>query len=117
LLLYSGHHRQQKIIFQKMTPHETLFRLEPTQKVEQYLINHTPLCSFTLWDFAGDDYGDDDLQAVFAGGPATSLIFVLDAQDEPYDHALQSFTHVVTRALQVNPTIAIEIFINKVRVQ
>lgn len=96
-----------------MTPHETLFRLGPTTNVEQFLVKHTPLCSFTLWDFAGDDYGDED-PSVFAG-LATSLIFVLDAQDEPYDHALQSFTHVVTRALQVNPSIAIEIFINKVR--
>jgi Ras-related GTP-binding protein C/D len=108
------YHQSQRIIFQKMTPHETLFRLGPTSKVEQLLIKHTPLCSFTLWDFAGDDYGDEH-PSVFAG-PATSLIFVLDAQDEPYDHALQSFTHVVTLALQVNPGIAIEIFINKVHI-
>lgn len=99
----------QRVVFQKMSPHETLFRLEATQGLERALVDHTPLCRFTLWDFPGDYYGGD---AVFAG--STSLIFVVDAQDEPYDHVLQSFTNAVTRALQVNPNIAVEVFINKV---
>ena len=47
-------------------------------------------------------------------GGSTSLIFVVDAQDEPYDHVLQSFTNAVTRALELNPNIVIEVFINKV---
>ena len=72
-----------------------------------------------IWDFAGDHYGGDDDQinnSVFAGdsGAPTSLIFVVDAQDEPYDHVLQSFTNAVTRALELNPNIVIEVFINKV---
>jgi Gtr1/RagA G protein conserved region len=40
--------------------------------------------------------------------------FLVDAQDEPYDHVLQSFTTAVTRAVTVNPNIAVEVFINKV---
>jgi Ras-related GTP-binding protein C/D len=102
-----------------MSPHETLFRLEATQGLEKVLVDHTPLCRFTIWDFPGDLYGEvngdsDQIQAdkVFAG--STSLIFVVDAQDEPYDHVLQSFTSTVTRAVLVNPHIAIEVFINKV---
>jgi Ras-related GTP-binding protein C/D len=94
-----------------MSPHETLFRLEATQGLERAVVDHTPLCRFTIWDFPGDYYGEDQPQ-VFAG--STSLIFVVDAQDEPYDHVLQSFTNVVTRALEVNPNIAVEVFINKV---
>jgi len=47
-------------------------------------------------------------------GRATALVFVIDAQDEPYDHVLQSFTETVTRAIRANPNIAIEVFINKV---
>jgi Ras-related GTP-binding protein C/D len=101
--------RVQRVVFQKMSPHETLFRLEATQGLERTLVDHTPLCRFTIWDFPGDYYGED---AVFAG-PA-SLIFVVDAQDEPYDHVLQSFTSAVTRALEINPNIAVEVFINKV---
>ena len=93
-----------------MSPHETLFRLEPTQGLERAVVDHTPLCRFTVWDFPGDYYGDDD--DVFAG--FTSLIFVVDAQDEPYDHVLRSFTQAVMRALEVNANIVIEVFINKV---
>jgi Ras-related GTP-binding protein C/D len=97
-------------VFQKMSPHETLFRLEPTQGLERAVVDHTPLCRFTVWDFPGDYYGEDD--DVFDG--FTSLIFVVDAQDEPYDHVLRSFTQAVMRALEVNPNIVIEVFINKV---
>lgn len=99
----------QKVVFSKMSPHETLFRLEPTQSLQRAVVDHTPLCRFTIWDFPGDYYGEDE---VFGG--ITSLIFVMDAQDEPYDHVLQSFTNAVTRAVYVNPKITIEIFINKV---
>lgn len=55
---------------------------------------------------------DDGDAQVF--GRATALIFVLDAQDEPYDHVLQHFTETVKRAARANPHIAIEVFINKV---
>ena len=101
-----------------MSPHETLFRLEATQQLERAVVDHTPLCRFTVWDFPGDYYGgeDDEINnSVFEGGGApTSLIFVVDAQDEPYDHVLQSFTNAVTMALELNPNIVIEVFINKV---
>lgn len=100
----------QRVVFQKMSPHETLFRLEATQGLERAVVDHTPLCRFTVWDFPGDYYGEDE--DVFGG--STSLIFVVDAQDEPYDHVLQSFTTVVTRALESNPNVVIEVFINKV---
>jgi Ras-related GTP-binding protein C/D len=108
--------------------------LEPTQQIERAMVDHTPLCRFTVWDFPGDEYGatldgidistnagggidennvkQSPASEIFAG--ATSLIFVVDAQDEPYDHALQSFTTAVTRAYAVNPQIAVEVFINKV---
>lgn len=101
-----------------MSPHETLFRLDPTNTLERSLVDHTKICRFTIQDFPGDTYGDDvagddtELAAMFSG--QTSLIFVVDAQDEPYDHVLQSFTTVVTRALRVNPHITVEVFINKV---
>ena len=178
-----------------MSPHETLFRLEATQALERFVVDHTPLCRFTIWDFPGDYYGSGPtmggrvgssgtstphsqspggyyadgsplvgpaggvpvdmygqpvllapqqfLQPAHAGlggesamgpggeaedngaggindddayvfGRATALIFVLDAQDEPYDHVLQNFTETVTRAIRANPHIAIEVFINKV---
>uniref|UniRef100_A0A7S4SLD7 GTP-binding protein n=2 Tax=Ditylum brightwellii TaxID=49249 RepID=A0A7S4SLD7_9STRA len=217
-----------------MSPHETLFRLEATQHLERAVVDHTPLCRFTIWDFPGDYYGPGPSSPMFAGGVglgagnnnigttgaqvrgvdggyyggtvdgmmgdggrggvaggpmnysgdaqqggannggvtaqnmhtpgginagvdgtlsneipssnngdgtnngvdngetdngaapntddgdayvfgrATALIFVIDAQDEPYDHVLQNFTETVTRAVRANPHIVIEVFINKV---
>lgn len=124
----------QRVVFQKMSPHETLFRLEATQSLERSVVDHTSLCRFTIWDFPGDYYAlsdDNDAGAVDGGnsngdsplenqtkqsifGGSTSLLFVVDAQDEPYDHVLQSFTNAVTQALAVNPSICVEVFINKV---
>eukprot|EP00985_Skeletonema_marinoi_P019415 scaffold11122_cov128-Skeletonema_marinoi.AAC.6 len=138
----------QRVVFHKMSPHETLFRLEATQMLERAVVDHTPLCRFTIWDFPGDQYEYGyDVDGTGAGGAgeenggvdgdgynddneaqpqqqqqqqqshdyddqifskATALIFVLDAQDEPYDHVLQSFTDTVTRAVRANPTIAVE---------
>jgi Ras-related GTP-binding protein C/D len=120
----------QRVVFQKMSPHETLFRLEATQELERSIVDHTSLCRFTIWDFPGDYYAlpdsddfdagassgtsgpDDSKKSIFEG--STSLLFVVDAQDEPYDHVLQSFTNAVTQALTVNPSICVEVFINKV---
>lgn len=209
----------QRVVFHKMSPHETLFRLEANQSLERSVVDHTPLCRFTIWDFPGDYYGPEngtpngsvslgaspssfslggtgsggmgmgmgtpsqqqqqfqqqqsrmmrqlpvhannanDIQNEYANqqqkhqqqqilqngppgtiitghensnhhhqdpnngedegdiyvfGKATALIFVLDAQDEPYDHVLQHFTETVKRAARINPHIAIEVFINKV---
>lgn len=180
----------QRVVFHKMSPHETLFRLEATQNLERSVVDHTPLCRFTIWDFPGDYYGHENSHDMTDGGinnhaqspnsrlpmmrqppvhainndptlirdhnntldlddrnklphtvttgsnalaqssddvnageddgdaqvfgRATALIFVLDAQDEPYDHVLQHFTETVKRAARANPHIAIEVFINKV---
>mmetsp|Transcript_31963 Transcript_31963/g.57809 ORF Transcript_31963/g.57809 Transcript_31963/m.57809 type:complete len:406 (-) Transcript_31963:594-1811(-) len=107
----SGKTSIQRVVFHKMSPHETLFRLEATQGLERAVVDHTPLCRFTIYDYPGDYYGEDPLTFHGAG---VSLIFVMDAQDEPYDHVLQSFTNAVTRALESNPHVTIEVFINKV---
>ena len=107
----SGKTSIQRVVFHKMSPHETLFRLEATQGLERAVVDHTPLCRFTIYDYPGDYYGEDPLTFHGAG---VSLVFVMDAQDEPYDHVLQSFTNAVTRALESNPHVTIEVFINKV---
>jgi Ras-related GTP-binding protein C/D len=188
----SGKTSIQRVVFQKMSPHETLFRLEPTQSIERNIVDHTSLCRFITWDFPGDSYAggyaasmdnrmhpqqqlysptwfrhahgtsnsadpaslmhyrdysdsssamtdhnnnitntvdaqqqwqmqgnqhgggvnDDGDEFIFSTSPV--LVFVMDAQDEPYDHALQHFISTVSRALSINPNIAVEVFINKV---
>ena len=47
-------------------------------------------------------------------GQPAALIYVLDAQDEPYDHALARFAALASRATAVNPRIHVEVFVNKV---
>jgi Ras-related GTP-binding protein C/D len=184
----SGKTSIQRVVFQKMSPHETLFRLEATQTIERTIVDHTSLCRFIIWDFPGDYYGggggsgystvtsshsrpqqqqhyapswfrhhdtnnettdssssalmnyrdydassssaavdhpnmdaqqhqqsllqNSDDVAIFS--TSTALVFVMDAQDEPYDHVLQHFISTVSRAVAINPNIAVEVFINKV---
>jgi Ras-related GTP-binding protein C/D len=194
----SGKTSIQRVVFQKMSPHETLFRLEPTQAIERTIVDHTSLCRFITWDFPGDYYaggyapsmdnrvhpqqqqyapswfghahgntnytdpasllhyrdysdsssamtdhnnnttnantmdahqqwllqgnnnsnnhgvGENDDSDVIIFSTSPVLVFVMDAQDEPYDHALQHFISTVSRALSINPNIAVEVFINKV---
>lgn len=109
----SGKTSVQRVVFHKMSPHETLFRLEATRSLERFVVDHTPLCRFTVWDFPGDAPADArEHDAAFAR--AAALVFVVDAQDEPYDHVLQNFTETVSRAVAVNPHVAVEVFVNKV---
>ena len=156
----SGKTSIQRVVFQKMSPHETLFRLEATQHVERTVVDHTSLCRFTIWDFPGDYYGGGGYSNTSAPIPnkhypswfrhdhnssspsyrdyndsepqhdadpsfltnsdvsiysaATALVFVMDAQDEPYDHVLQHFISTISRAVAINPNLSIEVFINKV---
>lgn len=42
----------QRVVFHKMSPHETLFRLEATQMLERAVVDHTPLCRCVLLFFA-----------------------------------------------------------------
>lgn len=43
-----------------------------------------------------------------------SIVFVIDAQDEPYAEALARLHDTVTRAHRYNPEIFFEVFIHKV---
>lgn len=65
---------------------------------------------------ATDDlvYGGQTLteDAIFRSCGA--LVFVIDAQDEPYTEALEKFHATVTRAYRANPHIHFEVFIHKV---
>ena len=120
-----------------MSPHETLFRLDSTAVLSTQHIHNNDLCPFTVHDFPGDWDLTESMSSstpaldstsaaavlaaqraqdvlIFGGSPLVALIFVLDAQDEPYDHTLARFAALVARAVAVNPDINIELFINKV---
>jgi len=109
-----------------MSPHETLFRLEGTSEVEKMTVDNNAVSQFVVWDFPGDYYstggGADNGSSpplsdseVFGGSPCC-IIYVLDAQDEPYDLVLSDLTSLVHRAGEwvKNGTCWVHVFINKV---
>jgi len=64
----------------------------------------------------GDGEGSNPTDSELEGMDATStaIIFVIDAQDEPYDNVLQGISVTIKDALGCNPKMKFEIFINKV---
>jgi len=138
----SGKTSIQRVVFQKMSPHETLFRLEGTSFMETHEIDNNHLVQFDILDFPGDfalgDGGDSLYQSTVSIGDedndddyeeghnpteaelleiyrtSSSIIFVIDAQDEPYDSVLQGITVTIKDALACNSRMKFEVFINKV---
>tara|TARA_B110000305_G_C19226177_1_gene532941 strand:+ start:293 stop:685 length:393 start_codon:yes stop_codon:yes gene_type:complete len=112
--------------------------------LQKSVIDNNALLQFEVWDFPGEfgqdtgsnlynstasvdtpnqtnEYGLHDesngpsaaeLNEIYA--TSTAIIFVIDAQDEPYDSVLQQMTLTIRAASKANPEIAIEIFINKI---
>lgn len=102
-----------KVVFQKVSPNETLF-LESTNKIVKTDIDNNSFVQFQYWDFPGQvDFYDPtfDTEIVFARCDA--LVFVLDAHDD-YTEALAKLNQIVSKAYQVNKDIQFEVFIHKV---
>ncbi|KAH9104866.1 hypothetical protein AeMF1_019182 [Aphanomyces euteiches] len=116
----SGKSSIQRVVFHKMSPHETLF-LEGTNSLDIKYIANNSFVQFQIWDFPGDFDFKDDL--VYGGqlvteemifGNCGAIVFVIDAQDDPYTEALSRLHDTVTRAHRYNPNIFFEVFIHKV---
>ena len=75
-----------------MSPHETLF-LESTHNVDIHYIENNQLIRFQTWDFGGDlningegiVYDDQLISTETIFKNASSLIYVIDAQEEDYE--------------------------------
>lgn len=107
----SGKSSIAKVVFQKMPPHETLF-LESTQKPDIKSIAHNMLLGFKVCDFPGNFFFHEDVDHYFKNCGA--LVFVIDAQDEPYHETLQYAKRLITRVYNISPKTYFEIFIHKV---
>lgn len=69
-----------RVVFQKMSPHETFF-LTPTTKIEPNVIDNNPYIQFTIKDFPGNyDLRESSPQDVAAIKNCGTLIYVIDAQ-------------------------------------
>eukprot|EP01071_Lankesteria_metandrocarpae_P012253 Lankesteria_metandrocarpae@DN5639_c0_g1_i1.p1 len=100
-----------RVVFFKTSPHETLY-CNSTDSVEIYKASNTWLVNFTLIDVPGalllDSHFDE---ALFPS--VTSLIFVIDAQGDPYTSDVAHCKSVFKRASSHNPEILLQVFIHK----
>jgi len=110
----SGKSSIQKVVFQKMSPHETLF-LESTNKIVKNDISNNTFVQFQIWDFPGqiDLFGDTqnfECELIFSGCGA--IVYVVDAQDNYLD-SITKLAETIQQASKVNDQIAFEVFIHK----
>ena len=109
----SGKSSIQKVIFNKMSPNETLF-LESTNRISKDEISTSSFVSFTIWNFPGQmDSFDQNISEDIFSGISGALVFVIDAQDD-YTDALSSLLKAIQRVYKLNQNIIFEVFIHKV---
>ncbi|KAF1791120.1 P-loop containing nucleoside triphosphate hydrolase [Phytophthora cactorum] len=117
----SGKSSIQRVVFHKMSPHETLF-LEGTNS---WTSNTSPtIRSCSSRSGTSPETTTSKVEDLVYGGQLVneemifsncgSIVFVIDAQDEPYAEALARLHDTVTRAHRYNPDILFEVFIHKV---
>lgn len=116
----SGKSSIERVVFHKMSPHETLF-LESTQNVDIRLIANNNLINFQTWDVGGDlslyndiVYNDRPISPDVIFKNCSSLVYVIDAQEEDYEDALPKLVETITVAYYHNPLIHFEVFLHKV---
>jgi len=100
-----------------MSPHETLF-LESTQNVDISLIANNNFVRFQTWDFGGDLNLQSDviymgkkipIEKVFQN--CSTLVYVIDAQEEDFEDALPKLVETISAAHRKNPLIHFEVFL------
>mmetsp|Transcript_398 Transcript_398/g.476 ORF Transcript_398/g.476 Transcript_398/m.476 type:complete len:352 (+) Transcript_398:265-1320(+) len=110
----------QKVVFEKMSPHETLF-LESTSQLEIKHIANNPYIQYEVWDISGDIalqegilYNGEILtpSMIFSGNVA--MVYVIDAQEEVISDSCLKLKELIQIATSVNKNIHIEVFIHKV---
>ena len=119
-LIRSGKSSIERVIFHKMSPHETLF-LESTQDVDIHLISNNDFVKFQTWDFGGDlnvetgvRYMGKPISAETILKGCSTLVYVIDAQEEDYEDSLPRLVETILAAYRVNPDIHFEVFLHKV---
>eukprot|EP01083_Nonionella_stella_P072078 194100_1 len=109
----SGKSSIQKVVFHKMSPHETLF-LESTHDVRCRRIDHSPLVQFSTLDFPGGFECQDSTQSTSLFSQCDALVFVIDAQEMPYEESVEYIAKMAKLAFSINPKILFELFVHKV---
>ena len=103
-----------KVVFQKMSPNETMF-IDSTTRVEEIKVENNPYTKYTFIDFPGS-FEVSQLSALDRKhlSKCAMVIFVLDAQDQPYNKPLEKFISIVSEVHSFNPDCLFEILIHKI---
>uniref|UniRef100_A0A915K9J7 Ras-related GTP-binding protein C n=1 Tax=Romanomermis culicivorax TaxID=13658 RepID=A0A915K9J7_ROMCU len=125
----SGKSSIQKVVFQKMSPNETLF-LESTTRITKEEVSSSSFIQFQVWEYPGQmNAFDPNFDAYSIFECCGALIYVIDAQvkfelrvfilnssilQDDYAHALQKLIETVIKAHRINPRIKFEVFVHKV---
>eukprot|EP00306_Pavlova_sp_CCMP459_P014247 CAMPEP_0185198018 /NCGR_PEP_ID=MMETSP1140-20130426/41828_1 /TAXON_ID=298111 /ORGANISM="Pavlova sp., Strain CCMP459" /LENGTH=367 /DNA_ID=CAMNT_0027765185 /DNA_START=31 /DNA_END=1134 /DNA_ORIENTATION=- len=110
----SGKTSIQKVVFHKMSPHETLF-LESTTKIIKTDISNSAFLQFEVWDFPPPGPTEFTEQAskwasVFAA--CSALVWVIDVQDD-YSESISRLQAALVVAAHANPHLTAEVFVHK----
>ena len=115
----SGKTSIERVVFGKMSPHETLF-LQSTGTLELRMIANNDLVQFQIWDMPGSYepsdglvYGGQPITPQMIFGDCTALVYVLDAQTDPGQECAR-LAEVLGEAHRINPKIVFEVLIHKV---
>ncbi len=116
----SGKSSIERVIFHKLSPHETLF-LESTHGVDIHLIANNDFLRFQTWDFGGDlsltrgvDYRGKNIPTETILKGCSTMVYVIDAQENDFEDSLPKLAETIIAAYNVNPNIHFEVFLHKI---
>eukprot|EP00033_Pygsuia_biforma_P002550 GCRY01002821.1.p1 GENE.GCRY01002821.1~~GCRY01002821.1.p1 ORF type:complete len:366 (-),score=101.36 GCRY01002821.1:272-1369(-) len=107
----SGKSSLHRVVFQKMSPNETLF-LESTPVLEIKDVFSNDFIHFQVWDYPGIDSSASSIDFESALSNCGSLIFVIDSQDD-YNEALSLLQDTVEKVHMIAPKVPVEVFLHK----
>lgn len=109
----SGKTSIKKVVFEKMSPHESVF-LEPTQIIENTKVDNLGYSSLWVRDFPYNyNFDKAPLNELKYFTNCGVLVYVIDSQ-EINEETFEYFKEVVVNVINKNSKISIEIFIHKV---
>jgi Ras-related GTP-binding protein C/D len=108
----SGKTSIQKVVFQKLSPHESFF-LPATNKIDTFTVENNKNVKFTINDFPGDKTFDAVADRAILE-KAGAIIYVFDAQIGELEDSCVKLRDIIAEATKVNKNIYYEVFIHKV---
>jgi Ras-related GTP-binding protein C/D len=109
----TGKTSMERVVFHKLQAHETQ-HLESTNEIRVKEIRHNPILQFQILDFPGGWEAENNYTPEHLFVHCDVLVFVIDAQDPPFDTAIKYIVEMIQKAVKAKRDIKINILINKV---